>query len=329
MPRELSVEIESWPIRGVFRISRGARTEARVNVVTIRDGDIVAKGESAPNARYDETVESVAAELEAMSDAVAAGITRMELLDRMKAGAARNALDCALWDLEAKSSGQPIWKLAGLPEPLAPIVTAYTLSVDSPEAMGQAAAENAARPLLKLKMTGDGEDLERVARIHENAPEARLIVDANEAWSVAFYREIAGRLGALGVEMIEQPLPAGDDEGLRGIERPILLCADESCHDRSTLDGLVGKYDMINIKLDKTGGLTEALLLKAEAEAKGMSIMIGCMIGTSLSMAPGVVVAQGARVVDLDAPLLLARDREPGLIYDGSTIHPPEPALWG
>ena len=329
MPREVNVEIESWPIRGVFRISRGARTEAKVVVVTIRDGDVIARGESAPNARYNEDVDSVSAEIRGAAGAIGDGITREELLGVLHAGAARNALDCALWDLEAKLTGTPIWKLAGLSGPIQPVVTAYTLSVDSPEAMGQAAAENAARPLLKLKMTGDGADLDRVARIHENAPKARLIVDANEAWSVKFYLEIAAQLGALGVEMIEQPLPAGDDEGLRGIDRPLMLCADESCHDSSTLDALVGKYDRINIKLDKTGGLTEALKLKAAAEAKGMGIMVGCMIGTSLSMAPGMVVAQGAQVVDLDAPLLLAKDREPGLLYTGSTISPPKPALWG
>jgi len=331
MALSLSVDIESWPIRGVFRISRGARTEARVVVVTLRDGDIVARGESAPNARYDETVESVKAEIEALADRITAGpgIERASLLDLMPAGAGRNAVDCALWDLEAKRSGTPVWKLAGLAAPLAPIVTAYTLSVDSPEAMGAAAAENAHRPLLKLKMTGDGADLDRVARIHANAPDARLIVDANEAWSVDSYLDIAPRLSELGVEMIEQPLPAGDDSGLLGVERPILLCADESCHDTASLDAIEGKYDRINIKLDKTGGLTEALALKAEAERRGLGIMVGCMIGTSLSMAPGVVVAQGAAVVDLDAPLLLATDREPGLLYEGSTIHPPESSLWG
>jgi L-alanine-DL-glutamate epimerase-like enolase superfamily enzyme len=329
MPRELNVEIESWPIRGVFRISRGARTEAQVVVVTIRDGDVIARGESAPNARYNEDVESVSAEIRDAAGAIGDGITREELLGAMHAGAARNALDCALWDLEAKLTGTPIWQLAGLSGPIQSVVTAYTLSVDSPEAMGRAAAENASRPLLKLKMTGDGADLDRVARIHENAPNARLIVDANEAWSVEFYLEIAAKLGALGVEMIEQPLPAGDDEGLRGIDRPLMLCADESCHDSASLDALVGKYDRINIKLDKTGGLTEALKLKAAAEAKGMGIMVGCMIGTSLSMAPGMVVAQGAQVVDLDAPLLLTKDREPGLLYTGSTISPPERELWG
>ncbi|NQW12524.1 MAG: dipeptide epimerase [Alphaproteobacteria bacterium] len=329
MPRVLTVARETWPIRGVFRISRGARTEAEVVVAAIADGGVTGRGECVPYARYGETVDSVIAQINGVVAAVAGGLDRLELLDVLPAGAARNAVDCALWDLEAKTSGTPVWKLAGLPSPPKPVTTAYTLGVDSPEAMGKAAAENAARPLLKLKMTGDGADLDRVARIHENAPNARLIVDANEAWDVMSYHEIAPRLVDLGVEMIEQPLPAIDDAGLIGLDRPLTLCADESCHDTATLDALEGKYDRINIKLDKTGGLTEALHLKAEAERRGFGIMVGCMIGTSLAMAPGVIVAQGASVVDLDAPLLLAKDRSPGLVYRGSVVEPASPDLWG
>ncbi len=247
----------------------------------------------------------------------------------LPAGAARNAVDCALWDLEAKRSGTPAWRLAGLEVPPATVTTVFTLSVDSPEAMGEAAAANAERPLLKLKMTGDGLDLDRVARIHANAPRTRLVVDANEAWDVATYRDLAPKLAGLGVEMIEQPLPAKDDGGLLGLERPVPVCADESCHDTATLAALVGKYDTVNIKLDKTGGLTEALRLRAEAERLGFGIMVGCMIGTSLGMAPAMLVAQGVGLVDLDAPLLLAKDREAGMRYVGSVVHPAEPSLWG
>ena len=329
MSRTLSVAMESWPIRGVFRISRGARTEAQVVVATIRDGDAVGRGECVPYARYGESIESVVEQIRGVADAIAGGLDRERLLGALPAGAARNAVDCALWDLEAKLSGIPAWRRAGLAATPGTVTTVYTLSVDSPEAMGEAAATNADRPLLKLKMTGDGLDLDRVARIHANAPKARLVVDANEAWDVATYRELAPKLAGLGVEMIEQPLPAKDDSGLIGLERPVPLCADESCHDTATLDALAGKYDTINIKLDKTGGLTEALRLRAEAERRGFGIMVGCMIGTSLGMAPGMLVAQGVALVDLDAPLLLAKDREPGMRYDGSVVYPPEPALWG
>ncbi|MEQ8584701.1 MAG: N-acetyl-D-Glu racemase DgcA [Thalassobaculaceae bacterium] len=329
MSRMLAVARESWPIRGVFRISRGARTEAEVVLVTINDGEAVGRGECVPYARYGETVESVIGQIQGVAEAVAGGADREALLSLLPAGAARNAVDCALWDLEAKMRGQPAWQIAGLAAAPQPVTTVYTLSVDSPDAMGEAARENAHRPRLKLKMTGDGDDLARVSRIRENAPGVDLVVDANEAWDLATYTEIAPKLAELGVSMIEQPLPAGDDGALVGAPRPTAVCADESCHDTSTLDALTGKYDMINIKLDKTGGLTEALRLKAEAETRGFRVMVGCMIGTSLAMAPGMIVSQGAEVVDLDAPLLLAQDREPGLVYDGSTVMPPEPDLWG
>ncbi|MCR9071194.1 MAG: dipeptide epimerase [Alphaproteobacteria bacterium] len=329
MSRMLAVARESWPIRGVFRISRGARTQAEVVMVSIDDGASIGRGECVPYARYGETVDSVIAQIEGVAEAVAGGIDREGLLGILPAGAARNAVDCALWDLEAKSRGLPAWRIAGLSAAPSPVTTVYTLSVDSPEAMGEAARDNANRPCLKLKMTGDGEDLARVSCIRDNAPGVDLVVDANEAWDIASYLEIAPKLAELGVSMIEQPLPAGDDAALIGAPRPTAVCADESCHDTSTLEALEGKYDMINIKLDKTGGLTEALRLKAEAEKRGFRVMVGCMIGTSLAMAPGMIVSQGAEVVDLDAPLLLAKDREPGLIYDGSTVMPPEPGLWG
>lgn len=325
--RQLAIQRESFPIRGVFRISRGARTEAHVVTVTLTEDGARGWGECVPYARYDETIDSVIAEIEAVRPLIESGIGREELLTAMKNGAARNAVDCALWDLEAKRAGQRVWELAGLPEPK-PLITAYTISLDEPEAMGRNAAENAHRPLLKLKLTGDG-DLERVEAIHRNAPKARLIVDANEGWSLEHYLRYAPALVKLGVEMIEQPLKAADDAPLAGAEHPLPVCADESCHDLRSLEHMVGKYEMINIKLDKTGGLTEALRLKQAAEQAGLGVMVGCMIGTSLSMAPGIVAGQGAKVVDLDAPLLLAEDRKGGLTYEGSLVHPPSRELWG
>ncbi len=328
MPRSLSVSREAWPLASVFRISRGARTVSEVVVAEISDGGMTGRGECFPYARYGESQDSVEAQIRSAGDAIAGGADREALLSVLPAGAARNAVDCALWDLEAKRAGSRVWELAGLTPP-APVTTVYTLGVDAPDVMAAKAAENRARPRLKLKMTGDGLDLERVERIHAAAPAAGLVVDANEGWTIEQYLDVAPKLAALGVEMIEQPLPAGSDGALAGVERIVPVCADEACHDTASLASLAGKYDMINIKLDKTGGLTEALRLRDAAVAGGFGIMVGCMIGTSLAMAPGVLVAQGARVVDLDGPLLLARDREPGLVYDGSLIRPPDAALWG
>jgi len=323
----LAVARERWPLAQVFTISRGSRTEAEVVVATIADGAVRGQGECVPYSRYGETVESVIEQIESVRTAIEGGADRILLQRLLPAGAARNAIDCAFWDLEAKRAGQPAWRLAGLAAP-GPLVTAYTLSVDTPERMGVAAKANAHRPLLKIKLTGEG-DLERVAAIKANAPAARLIVDANEGWTAEHYRDYAPRLAAFDVAMIEQPVHAGRDDTLAGIARPIPVCADEACHDRASLPKLKGKYDLVNIKLDKTGGLTEALALAAEARAAGYGIMVGCMIGTSLAMAPATLLAQGAAYVDLDAPLLLARDREAGLRYDGSTVHPPTAALWG
>jgi L-alanine-DL-glutamate epimerase-like enolase superfamily enzyme len=297
-------------------------------MVEVNDGNYVGRGECFPYARYGEDTESVQKQLNSVRSEIEDGLDRQALLNVLAPGAARNAVDCALWDLEAKRAGTRVWDLAGLPAP-EPVTTVYTLGVDEPAVMGERARENSDRPRLKLKMTGDGADLERVRNIHKNAPNARLVVDANEGWSIKQYLEYAPQFKDLGVEMIEQPLPSTDDEQLRGVERPIPVCADESCHDSATLPALVGKYDMINIKLDKTGGLTEALNLRDAALKQGLSIMVGCMIGTSLAMAPGILVAQEAAIVDLDGPLLLAEDRAPGLSFTGSIIHPPEPRLWG
>ncbi len=323
----LSVREEVFPIAGKFTISRGSRTESRVVTVELTDGQARGRGECYPYPRYDESVESVIRQVEAQRAAIASGMDRVALQDAMPPGAARNGLDCAFWDLEAKRAGRRVWELAGLPAP-GPVITAYTLSLDEPAAMRAKAAENAHRPLLKIKLGGAG-DIERLRAVREGAPQARIIVDANEGWTAATYAEIAPVVLELGVEMVEQPLPAGDDAALAGMDRPLPVTADEACHDRASLAGIAGKYDMINIKLDKTGGLTEALSLKMEAERLGLGIMVGCMIGSSLGMAPALLVAQGALIVDLDGPLLLARDREHGLTYDEAGVHPPAPELWG
>ena len=327
MSLALSVAIERFPIRGKFTISRGSRTEAVVVAVSLSDGTHRGRGECLPYPRYGETPEGVVAAIEAMGPALAAGMDRAALQAAMKPGAARNALDCALWDLEAKRAGQPVWRLAGLTAP-EPVITAFTLSLDTADAMRAKAAENAHRPLLKIKL-GTPDDLPRLKAVREGAPAARLIIDANEGWSAADYAALAPELVALGVELVEQPLPAGDDAALAGLARPLPVCADEACHGVDSLAGLAGKYDMINIKLDKTGGLTEALALRDAAQAAGMKVMVGCMLATSLAMAPAVLVAQGAAVADLDGPLLLAEDRPHGLIYDAAGVHPATPDLWG
>jgi L-alanine-DL-glutamate epimerase-like enolase superfamily enzyme len=325
--RRLTVTAERWPIAGTFTISRGSKTAADVVLVEIAEGAYRGRGECVPYGRYGETIATSVAEIESLRPALEAGLSRETLQNAMKPGAARNAVDCALWDLEAKQNGRRAATLAGLPA-LKPVTTAYTLSLGSVESMGAAAKANAHRPLLKLKLAGPG-DLDRVAAVHANAPKSRLIVDANEGWTADIFAELAPKLVPLGVEMIEQPLPSADDSALAGLARPIAVCADESCHGVETLPRLVGKYDAVNIKLDKTGGLTGALALAAAAAAEGFAIMIGCMVATSLSMAPAMLVAQRARWVDLDGPLLLARDREHGLQFQGSLVQPPEPELWG
>ncbi|HWK46549.1 MAG TPA: N-acetyl-D-Glu racemase DgcA [Stellaceae bacterium] len=325
--RRLAVRCDVLPLEKSFIISRGARTEAHVVVVEITEGSHHGRGECVPYARYGETVEGVIAAIEALTPAIADGLNRLGLQDMLPPGAARNALDAALWDFEAKMDCSAAWQIAGLPAPH-PLVTAFTLSLGSAEDMGREAAENAERPLLKLKLSGEG-DLERVAAVRGNAPNARLIVDANEAWTPRLFAEFSPALADLGVELIEQPLPAGADEALADLPHPVPVCADESCHGLDTLDGLETRYEAINIKLDKTGGLTEALALAEAARERGLKIMVGCMIGSSLAMAPAILVAQGAEWVDLDAPLLLARDRQPGLRYDGSIVYPANVTLWG
>ena len=320
---KLTVTFEAFPLARVFTISRGSRTEAQVLTVRISDGKATGWGECVPYARYGETRDSVAAQIAALPST----FDRKSLATLLPAGAARNAVDCALWDLEAKQQGKRVWELAGLPAP-GPEITAYTLSLDTPAAMRAQAAENAFRPLLKIKL-GTPDDMPRLEAVRAGAPNARIIVDANEGWTGEVYTDLAPHLVRLGVELVEQPLPAGQDDILAEIARPLPVCADESCHDRASLQGLMGKYDVINIKLDKTGGLTEALALRAAALAEGYGVMVGCMIGTSLAMAPAVLVAQGALVTDLDGPLLLAEDRPEPLHYDAAGVHPPSTALWG
>jgi len=324
----LTLQTEQWPIAGRFTIARGSQTEVDVMVVTLTDAGHSGRGEAVPYARYGETIDSVRAQLESMAAALAHGLDREALRASLPPGTARNALDAALWDLEANRAGRPVWALAGLPEPQ-PLITAYTLSLDTPAAMRAAARKSADRPLLKIKLGGGDDDRDRLAAVREAAPEARLIVDANEGWRPALLERMLTACAAARVELIEQPLPAGDDEALCGMDSSVTLCADESIHDCSTLDHVAGRYDAINIKLDKTGGLTEALLLREAARERGLGIMVGCMVSTSLSMAPAMLAAQGADVVDLDGPLLLARDREPGIRYTGSLMHPPPAALWG
>ncbi|WP_085908870.1 N-acetyl-D-Glu racemase DgcA [Kiloniella majae] len=326
MSRKVTISSTPWPIRGSFTISRGSKTEAVVLNVYIEEDGIKAQGECVPYPRYGESVESVTAQINEILPALEGGMTRTELQTAMPAGAGRFAVDAALWDLEAKKAGKRAWEMAGIP--MEPATTVYTLSLSDPETMEQDARDNQDKPLLKLKLGGEG-DLARVAAVRKGHPTARIVVDANEAWTKEVYNAIVPELVKLGVEMIEQPFPAGDDDLLKELDRPITICADESCHDRASLPKLVGKYDMINIKLDKTGGLTEALAMKLEAEKLGFEIMTGCMLGSSLAMAPAMVVAQGSKVVDLDAPLLLAEDCEPGLVFTGVEIAPPEKALWG
>ncbi len=320
---QIDVTRDLFKLAQVFTISRGSRTEAQVLTVRVTDGGVTGWGECVPYARYGETLESVTNEIMSLPDQM----TRAALYDLLPAGAARNAVDCALWDIEAKRTGQRVWQLAGLPQP-GPEITAYTLSLDSPEKMQAQAAQNAHRPILKIKL-GTPDDMPRLEAVRIGAPQTQIIIDANEGWSAEVYADLAPHLLRLGVALVEQPLPAGEDDALLGIERPVPVCADESCHDRASLAALKGKYDVVNIKLDKTGGLTEALALRDAALAQGYQVMVGCMVGSSLAMAPATLVAQGAMVTDLDGPLLLAEDRENALTFDAAGVHPPRPELWG
>jgi L-Ala-D/L-Glu epimerase len=319
--------MESWPIAGSFTISRGAKREAVTVVAEVSQDGLIGRGECVPYPRYGETPEATLETLRAVADAIAGGLTREALQSAMPPGAARNALDCALIDLAAKRASQRAWTFLGRSEPKA-CTTAYTISLGTPEAMAEATAKAAHRPLLKIKLGGDG-DPARIAAVHRAAPKSELIVDANEAWTAENLEQNLNACAEAGVILVEQPLPAGQDDLLGRIKRPIAVCADESVHDRKSLDGLRGRYDAVNIKLDKTGGLTEALAMADAARVLGFDIMVGCMVATSLSMAPATLLTPLARFIDLDGPLLLARDRDHGLRYEGSLVYPPDAALWG
>ena len=319
----ITVTADTFRLAQTFTISRGSKTEARVLTVRILRGGHSGWGECVPYARYGETLESVAAQINALP----ADITRQALQSALPPGAARNAVDCALWDLAAKSTGKPVWQLAGLPAPK-PVITAYTLSLNSPDIMRQQAALNAHRPILKIKL-GTPDDMPRLEAVRAGAPNATLIIDANEGWSPEIYSQLAPHLIRLGVALVEQPLPAGADDMLAEIAKPLPVCADESAHDAASLVALVGKYDMVNLKLDKTGGLTEGVIARATAQRLGLRLMVGCMVGSSLAMAPAILLAQGAAFTDLDGPLLLAEDRPNPLHYDNAGVHPATTQLWG
>ncbi len=327
MARQLTVTAQSWPIAGGFTISRGTKTAAEVVVVELSDNGIHGRGECVPYARYGETVDSVCAVIESIRAKLESGADRQRLQSLLPAGAARNAVDCALWDLEAKAAGKRVHELLGFAAPK-PLTTAYTLSLGSAAEMGDAAAAASHRPLIKVKLGGEGDDA-RLRAVRAAAPRSRLIIDANEGWTPGDAASYFKLCREVGVELIEQPFPAGNDAVLADMDHPVTICADESVHGLASLDAIAGRYDAINIKLDKTGGLTEALALAAEAEARGLMIMVGCMLATSLAMAPAMIVAQHASVVDLDGPLLLAGDRDPGIRFDGSIMQPAPAELWG
>ena len=326
MPRRLSVTVERFPLAKEFRIARGAKTEAAVVTATIVEDQATGRGECVPYARYGESLDSVCEQIEGVRGFIEAGCSLDDLAARLEPGAARNAIDCALWDLRAKLSGRSVASLICDSEPR-PLETAYTISLDAPDVMAEA-ARAADRPLLKIKV-GTASDVARLRAIHAAAPNSKLIVDANEGWAEDNIREhmlVAAEAGAV---LVEQPLPAGKDRILRYIPHPVPICADESAHTADQLDALLGLYDYVNVKLDKTGGLTEGIRLVREAHGLGFGVMVGCMVGTSLAMAPAVLLAQSAEFVDLDGPLLLAEDRPGGLRYSTTTVSPPQTELWG
>ncbi|AUX76603.1 N-acetyl-D-Glu racemase DgcA [Sinorhizobium fredii] len=327
MPISLSATVDHFPIAGTFTISRGSKTTASVVTCTLSDGAVIGRGECVPYGRYGESIESVLSQIETVRAPIESGITRLDLQQSMKPGAARNAVDCAFWDLEAKRANRSAAALAGLAAPVA-LTTAYTISLAEPEEMMAQAARYAHRALLKVKV-GTADDTSRIRAVRKGAPKSSIILDANEGWTpenLALHFAVCAEAG---IALIEQPLSAGRDEALGSVAHSVPVCADESVHATEDLKALVGRYDAVNIKLDKTGGLTEALRMREEARALGLKVMVGCMVGSSLAMAPAVLVAQGADFVDLDGPLLLAQDRSPGLRYEASLVFPPEPSLWG
>src|ERR1700730_624249 len=323
---QIEAREEVWPLKQPFRISRGSRTEACVVVVTLTDGQNTGRGEAVPISRYNQSIAFVLAQIESIK--IEKNLDRHRIQELLPAGAARNALDCAFWDLEAKVSGKRVWALANVPM-VSEVETSFTISLDTPAAMGSAAGANANAPILKLKLGGDDVDLARVEAVHQAAPAARLLIDANESWSLSHYRNTAPALNGLKVELIEQPFPADADEVLEELDHPVPVCADESCHTSADLPRLTNRYEVLNVKLDKTGGLTEALLLTKRAREAGFKLLMGCMLCTSLGIAPARLLASATDYVDLDGPLLLAGDRHYGLSYKGGKIGLPSQELWG
>jgi len=317
---------EIWPLKGPFRISRGSRTEAQVVFVTVSDGEHTGRSECVPIKRYGQTVQSVIAQIDSIRREN--NLDRQRLQKLLPASAARNALDCALWDLESKISSKRVWELANIPV-ISEVVTSFTISLDTPKKMGAAAKASSTSPILKLKLGGDSSDLASVKAAREAAPSSRLIIDANESWSAEHYEEIVPALKKLGIELIEQPFPADADEVLESLDHPIPVCADESCHTTTDLPRLTNRYETINVKLDKTGGLTEALRLCENARQSGFKLLIGCMVCTSLGISPARLLATFAEWIDLDGPLLLARDGDHGLTYRNGKLGLPSRDLWG
>ena len=324
---KLTVRRESWPLAKTFSISRGQKHNADVVICSLIENDIGGRGEGVPYPRYGESVEQTIQTIKNIQPHIEPGLDFNKLQSLLPAGAARNAVDCALWDLRAKQAKKPAYELANIDIPK-PFETAYTISLDTPKNMGKEALINSHRPLLKLKLDGN-RDLERVAAVREHAPSSLLIVDANEGWHEKDVLPMATKLARLGVALLEQPLPAGKDKILENIVHPVPFCADESCHTSDNLDQLVGRYDCLNIKLDKTGGLTEALLLLERAQEYSLDIMVGCMVSTSLSIAPATLLTTSAKYVDLDGPLLLKQDRPDGLYYENSMLFPNFDNVWG
>ena len=320
---KIDVSQDSFPLKSAFRISRGSKTTADVVTVKLTRNGVQGWGECVPYPRYGETVESVTEQLQS----VPPHITPADLIETLPAGAARNALDCAIWDVKAKETNRRVWQLANLPKPK-PVQTAFTLSLGTVENMTRAATQNAHRPFLKLKV-GTPDDLDRLVAVRNAAPDAKLVIDANEGWTIDDYQLLIDHLVDMNIALIEQPFPAGQDACLSNLDRPIPICADESVHTSEDLPALVGKYDYLNIKLDKSGGLTTAIDLKAKAQAMGFDIMVGCMVGTSLAMAPALLLASDATLVDLDGPLLLTKDRDTPISYDARGMHPAPAELWG
>jgi L-alanine-DL-glutamate epimerase-like enolase superfamily enzyme len=323
---QIEAEEQSWPLKKPFRIARGTSTEVRTVVVTASNGQHIGRGEAVPISRYNHSVTTVLAEIDTLK--CAGDFDRHALQQLLPPGPARNAVDCALWDLEAKTCGKRVWELADVPV-RDMVMTAITVSLDTPSAMAAAAADVPQASLLKLKLGGDDLDLARVDAVRRAAPQARLVIDANESWSPSHYREVVPALKQLGVELLEQPFPANADEILESLSHPIPVCADESCHTSADICRLAHRYEMLNIKLDKTGGLTEGLLLAKSARETGFKLLVGCMVCTSLGIAPARVLASLTDYVDLDGPLLLARDRENGIPCGNEGIGLPPRSLWG